>query len=123
MKVSGEYGVLVGFLAKEFRLQIASYIPFCLFIILLLAFIISFFCKIFSNKINFLNSNWIKSLFYVNSFWLIVRALASFLASCLFFDIGPSFIRSAQTGGCYLLNYCPIFSLYFYLLVYFYLYY
>lgn len=83
----------VGFMAELLKLNIADYIPtICLMIIVSSATL-----SLLAKCINIKNEFW-NNLLNVSSFWLFFRVLSSIFVVMIYFNVGPEFIISEDTG-------------------------
>ncbi|MEG0857306.1 MAG: YjiH family protein [Terrisporobacter sp.] len=83
----------VGFLAELLKLNMAQYIPTICLVIIVCSAILSVAGKFITIKNDFLNN-----LLNVSSFWLFFRILGAVFVTMIYFNVGPTFIISEDTG-------------------------
>lgn len=97
-KYNGESTILVALLASKLTDALQSILPSLVSVLIISTGLGSLLYKIFKPKF-IQKSSFLKSLYDVNAFWLIVRLLAIVLTIMILFKLGPEAIWSKNTGG------------------------
>lgn len=97
-KYEGETTILVALLAGGLTGLLESVLPTVIVIVITLTGIMTLAYK-FSKPAFIENSEFLKSVFDVSNFWIITRIVGVLLSILVYFEIGPEWIWSEDTGG------------------------
>lgn len=97
-KYEGETTILVALLAGGLTGLLESILPIIIVIVITLTGIMTLAYK-FSKPAFIENSEFLKSIFDVSNFWIITRIVGVLLSILVYFEIGPEWIWSEDTGG------------------------
>lgn len=107
MKIEGQITIPIAFMANFIEGNFTELLKFMALILISLSVIGSVVIKLFKPK--FLTENtYLNNLFNVTPLWFIARILGMIFVICAFFEIGPEFIWSENTGGLVLNDLLPI---------------
>lgn len=107
IKVNNEITIGVGVLATALKSAFDSWIPH--FILALLAITVIFtVIAIIAKPAFMMNRPFLKSVFHVGPFSLTMRVIGLLVGLCAFFEIGPEFVASRNTGGVVLYDLAPV---------------
>lgn len=88
----------IAFLAGKLEGVLANYLSVIMMVIILIAAILSVVVKL-AGKDSFKNYPFFHQLFYTTWFWTATRVLAAVFAIMVYYEVGPSFVYSEDTGG------------------------
>lgn len=112
IKFNGQITIGVGILASYVQSIFEDYLPHFMLAVLGLSAILGLLTRIL--KPNFiLQNSFLKGLFDVQPFWLIMRLIGFTFAIITLFRIGPEFIWSDYTGGVVLYELIPVLTTWF----------
>lgn len=97
-KYEGETTILVALLASSLTGLIENILPTIIVLMITLTGIITLINK-FSKPRFIQDSNFLKSIFDVSIFWVIVRIVGVIFSLAVYFELGPEFIWYEDTGG------------------------
>lgn len=96
----------VAFVSGKVNEILANQLPLIITILISITATLSLITKLF--KPNFIIKNsYLNSLFNVSPLWFVVRLLGAFFVILTYFEIGPAFILSENTGGLILKDLLP----------------
>lgn len=107
IKWNGQITIPVALFSKSVQDFLSDSIPTIMTILIILASIGSLLAKLWKPSF-IINNPFINSLLNVAPIWVVVRVLGSLFAVCVLFQIGPDWIRSADTGGMLLFDLLPV---------------
>lgn len=96
IKVDGEFTIPIAVLAGFVQNGLADYISLIMMIIIVLTAFLTILFRI--NPSLAQGKPFLQSLFLVNNFWVIVRAIAAIFAVMVYFQIGPEAVHGEDTG-------------------------
>lgn len=98
LKVEGQTTILVALFASTLTGLLEPILPAIILIVIAISGIMAVVYRFF--KPNFIEKNeFLKSLFNVSDFWILARVVGVILAFLVYFQIGPEYIWSDDTGG------------------------
>ena len=98
LKVEGQTTILVALFASTLTGLLEPILPTIILIVIAISGIMAVVYRFF--KPNFIEKNeFLKSLFNVSDFWILARVVGVILAFLVYFQIGPEYIWSDDTGG------------------------
>ncbi|TCQ03052.1 YjiH family protein [Serpentinicella alkaliphila] len=103
----GEITIPVAIFSKYVQNLLADILPTIITILICSTAIISLITSIFKPSYT-LNKSFLKGLFHVTTFWLMMRVFGALFAISTLLEIGPEFIWFEYTGGLLLLDLLPI---------------
>ncbi|WP_125152988.1 YjiH family protein [Clostridium rectalis] len=103
----GEVTIPIAILSKSVQNLLGNSLPGIMTVLISTTFIISALTKLLKPKF-ILKNNYLNNLFNVPLMWFMCRALGFIFAICTFFEIGPIWIWSEDTGGLLLNSLLPI---------------
>lgn len=107
MKIEGQITIPIAFLAKFIEGNYTDFLKLMALILISLSVIGSVIIKTVKPK--FLTENkYLNNLFNVTPLWFITRIIGMIFVICAYFNIGPEFIWSENTGGLVLNDLLPI---------------
>ncbi|MDQ0151007.1 YjiH family protein [Eubacterium multiforme] len=107
MKIEGQITIPIAFLAKFIEGNYTDFLKLMALILISLSVIGSVIIKTVKPK--FLTENkYLNNLFNVTPLWFITRIIGMIFVICAYFNIGPDFIWSENTGGLVLNDLLPI---------------
>ena len=83
----------IGFISELLKLTIADYIPVICLVIIVASAVLSTLSKFINIKSEFLNN-----ILNVSPFWLFFRIVGAVFVVMIYFNVGPEFIISEDTG-------------------------
>lgn len=107
MKIEGQITIPIAFMANFIEGNFTELLKFMALILISLSVIGSVVIKLFKPKF-LTENNYLNNLFNVTPLWFIARILGMIFVICAFFEIGPEFIWSENTGGLVLNDLLPI---------------
>jgi len=108
----GKWTIGVGIFAEYTQGLVKDSLPLVMTIVLFLSVLLTFLTKI-SKPTWILNSTFLKGLFDVHMFWLIMRIIGFFFAIMTLNQWGPEIIWSEFTGGTVLYSLIPVLTTWF----------
>jgi len=107
IRIDGQITIGVGILASYLQNTFGDVIP--AFILILLGFsAISAILATVLKPAFIKDSSYLRPLFMTNLFGIIVRVLGFIVGLCAFYQVGPEFISSRDTGGVVLYDLAPV---------------
>ena len=103
----GEITIPVAIFSKYVQNLLADMLPTIITILICSTAIISLITSIFKPSY-ILNKSFLKGLFHVSTFWLMMRVFGALFAISTLLEIGPEFVWFEYTGGLLLLDLLPI---------------
>ncbi|MGL4523519.1 MAG: YjiH family protein [Bacilli bacterium] len=103
----GQVTITVAKLSKALQENLVAHIPLILLIITYISFIGAVILKLLQ-KNGYSKQSFFTQLFSVNAVWFTIRGLAVLFISCTYFEVGPSFITSDNTGSMIFEGLLPI---------------
>ncbi|NLW39581.1 MAG: YjiH family protein [Tissierellia bacterium] len=98
IRLEGQTTILVAMLAGKLTGLLEPILPTIILIVIAISGIMAVIYRFF--KPDFIeNSEILKSLFKVSDFWIAARIVGLILCALVYFEIGPEFIWSGDTGG------------------------
>ncbi len=94
----GTLTIIIGLLVDWLRALLKDYLPFIGMIIVVVSGVFTLFCVAFKPAF-VVKNEFLKSLFIVGPLWYISRALGAVLYVMTYYELGPEFIWSPDTGG------------------------
>ncbi|MBM7095753.1 MULTISPECIES: YjiH family protein [Alteribacter] len=110
---TGQWTIGVGILAEFFLGLFSDVIPLFMSAILLISIVMTLIARL-GKPAWIMNSPFLKSLFYVGGFWLIMRILGGTFAVMVLLEAGPAFIWDEFTGGTVLYELIPVLTTWFF---------
>lgn len=107
MKIDGQITIPIAFMANFIEENFTELLKSMALILISLSVIGSVVIKLFKPKF-LTENNYLNNLFNVTPLWFIARILGMIFVICAFFEIGPEFIWSKNTGGLVLNDLLPI---------------
>lgn len=107
MKIEGQITIPIAFMANFIEGNFTELLKFMALMLISLSVIGSVVIKLFKPKF-LTENNYLNNLFNVTPLWFIARILGMIFVICAFFEIGPEFIWSENTGGLVLNDLLPI---------------
>ncbi|WP_074735814.1 YjiH family protein [Halobacillus karajensis] len=98
LSIQGEITIPVALLANWVQSAFAGVLPIFITVILMLTAVMTAITKVFK-PVWILEKPFLKGLFGVSTFWFLARIVAAFFAVLTFYESGPKFIWSGETGG------------------------
>lgn len=98
MKIKGEFTILIAFFADVLQTILAPAIPAIATGLVVFTAIVTLYTNVAKPKW-VINSNFFSSLFLVTPFWIVTRFVGMLLILSTFFEVGPEWIWSGDTGG------------------------
>ncbi|MEC2072304.1 YjiH family protein [Alkalihalophilus marmarensis] len=112
LNYGGKWTIGVGILAETAQGITADYLPAFMVAVLLLSVVLTIAANVAKPQW-IMNSAFLKGLFHVSGFWLVMRAAGALFAVMVIFEIGPAFIWDAYTGGTVLYELVPVLTMWF----------
>ncbi len=106
-KIENQVTIPIAFLAKFIEGNFTDFLKLMALILISLSVIGSVIIKIFKPKF-LVENEYLNNLFNVSPLWFIARILGMIFIICAYFNIGPEFIWSENTGGLVLNDLLPI---------------
>lgn len=98
LPIRGEYTIPVAFVAGEIKSALAAMLPTLALIIVVFSALVTLYVKLLSPA--FISERpFLNSLFNISPLWAAVRVLGGLFIICAYFQVGPAFIWSSNTGG------------------------
>lgn len=107
IQYKGEITIPVALMASVVETLVYDLLPATTAIMLLLVVIMTVWVSFFKPKF-LLKNNFLSSLFFVHSAWVIIRIIGFVLATMTLFKIGPEWVWSEVTGGLLLYDLIPL---------------
>ncbi|WP_432354745.1 YjiH family protein [Sporosarcina sp. A2] len=107
IKVNGEVTIGVGVLASLLLKGAGSYIPHFILVLLAVTVVVTLVTVAFKPAI-IVNRPFLKNVFLVGWFGITMRVFGLAVGVMAFFEIGPEFIASRNTGGVVLYDLAPV---------------
>jgi nucleoside recognition membrane protein YjiH len=102
-----EITIPVAILAGFVESSLANELPLIMTVMMVITALFSLFTALLKPDF-IMNRSFVKTLFKVNTFWLITRILGALFAILTVFNIGPQPITSEYTGGLLLFDLIPL---------------
>ncbi|RBW69207.1 YjiH family protein [Bacillus taeanensis] len=102
-----EITIPVAMLAGFVESSLANYLPMMMTVIMILTALFSLLAILIKPAF-IMKRSFMKTLFNVNTFWLITRIVGALFALLTVFNIGPKWITSEYTGGLLLFDLIPV---------------
>lgn len=106
-KINGQVTIPIAFLANFIEGNFTDLLKLMALILISISVIGSIIIKIFKPKF-LVKNEYLNNLFNVSPLWFIARILGMIFIICSYFQIGPEFIWSENTGGLVLNDLLPI---------------
>ncbi|MBO1909987.1 hypothetical protein J4G37_35030, partial [Microvirga sp. 3-52] len=107
IKVNGEITIGIGVLASSLLTTFKNQIPAFLVIMLGVTVFFTLFAVVLKPKF-IMNQPFFKSVFYTGPFGITMRIIGFLVGVMAFYNIGPEFISSRNTGGVVLYDLAPV---------------
>lgn len=98
--------IFVTLLSKYLLAKIDIYMIYIVFLLIIISGILAIITKLFKPKF-IMNNDYLKQLFYLNWFWLLVRIISMIFVVFIIFELGPIQIISDDTGKLVLYDLIP----------------
>lgn len=98
LSINGEITIPIAFLSGWIQNILYGFIPEIMLVIITITFVCTLITKIWAPK-KIVNSSFWNGLFNVTNVWFIIRILAVIFAYITYFEWGPEWIWSEDTGG------------------------
>src|SRR5690606_41352576 len=98
LSINGEITIPTAFLSGWIQNILYGFIPEIMLVIITITFVCTLITKIWAPK-KIVNSSFWNGLFNVTNVWFIIRILAVIFAYITYFEWGPEWIWSEDTGG------------------------
>lgn len=111
-KYEGETTIAVALLAGKLVDALMDYIPTMVLILITITGVLTLVYKIWEPDI-LKNNSFLKSICHASNFWIVIRLMGLVFVYMVYFNIGPEFVRSEDTGGLILFDLiCTLFTMF-----------
>lgn len=111
-KYEGETTIAVALLAGKLVDALMDYIPTMVLILITITGVLTLVYKIWEPDI-LKNNSFLKSICHASNFWIVIRLIGLVFVYMVYFNIGPEFVRSEDTGGLILFDLiCTLFTMF-----------
>ncbi|MDV2685756.1 YjiH family protein [Alkalihalophilus lindianensis] len=108
----GKWTIGVGILAESAQGLTADYLPGFMVGVLVLSVLLTLVAR-FAEPRWVMKSDFLKGLFHVSGFWLVMRIAGASFAVMVILKVGPTFIWNDFTGGTVLYELVPVLTMWF----------